>query len=254
MKFYSFSSYAAILCCAAAFLGGCGGDKDAPANSGPLKKIDPTTAGTVSGTIRFEGTPPEPKVVAMDSDPACSRAAGGTPVYAEDAVIADGRLANAFVYISKGIEGQYEPTAQAALLDQKGCRYYPHVLGVMIDQEIQIRNSDSTLHNVHAAAKINKPFNLGQARYGKVDTKSFAKEELMIPIRCDVHGWMKSYVGVLPHPFFSVSGADGSFTLPGLPPGTYTVTAWHEKYGTQEQQVTVETGRSTQLGFTFKDL
>jgi hypothetical protein len=138
------------------------------------------------------------------------------------------------------------------MIDQKGCQYLPHVQGVMVGQKVKIVNSDPTLHNIHAHAKANPEFNQGQPFQGMEMEKVFDKVEVMIPFRCDVHPWMASYMGVLDHPFFAVSKADGSFEIPNLPPGSYTLEAWHESLGTQTADVTVAAGAPADANFSFK--
>lgn len=260
MKFNRLSVYTAILLSCSIALSACGSEDDAEifgeveeeGGSSGQTVIDPATAGTVTGAVAFEGAAPVPKMIKVDSDQTCATKAEGGSVASEEVVVKDGKLANVFIYISKGINGSFDPPQEPAMLDQDGCRYHPHVIGAMVGQPIQFKNSDATLHNVHATPKLNKAFNLAQATQGKVDTKTFDKEEIMIPVSCDVHGWMRSYVGVLPHPFFAVSSQDGSFTLKNVPPGDYTITAWHEKLGTQEQQVTVGQKENKQIAFSFK--
>jgi plastocyanin len=171
----------------------------------------------------------------------------------EEIVVGAGNgLANVFVYVKEGVSGTYPAPATPVVLDQKGCAYRPHVFGVMTGQPIDILNSDDTLHNVHAIPEVNKAFNQGMPVPGSKVSKSFTKPEVMVRIKCDVHGWMSSWAGVLPHPFFAVSGEDGSFTIKGLPAGTYVIEAWHEKLGTQTQKVTVGENEAKSAAFAFK--
>ena len=145
------------------------------------------------------------------------------------------------------------PNSTPALLDQKGCQYFPHVSAVQVGQPLNIKNSDNTLHNVHAMPEANRQFNEGQPVQGMVSTKKFDKVEMKpFRIKCDVHGWMKSYMAVLPHSWHGVSQTNGNFTIANLPPGNYTLVAWHEKFGTQEQQVQVGPNEQKQVQFTFK--
>ncbi len=157
-----------------------------------------------------------------------------------------------FVYVKSGISGTYPPPAAPAVIDQKGCTYHPHVFGMVAGQSLDILNSDDTLHNIHSLPEKNESFNLGMPVKGMKYTKKFDKPEVMIHIKCDVHGWMSAYCGVVPHPFFSVTAADGTYAIKNLPAGTYTIEAWHEKLGTQTQQVTVGATESKPLAFTFK--
>jgi len=251
--------------CAAAllFAAGCGGggqsqkqetppaDNTASHEAAPAA-VNPATAAAISGTVFFEGTPPEPQKINMSADPQCGAGHDGA-MYTESAVVNDGKLEWVFVYVKSGLEGRMFPTpTEPAVMDQLGCRYHPHVMGVMVDQPVKFVNSDETLHNVHAAPTVNKAFNLGMPIKGMSMERTFTQPEVMIPIKCDVHSWMSSYVGVLPHPCFAVSDSTGAFTIHGLPPGTYTIEAWHEKFGTQTQEVTVGEGETKTLDFTFK--
>jgi hypothetical protein len=210
-------------------------------------------AATITGLVKLEGAAPKMPAIQMSADPYClSQHPGGQGASDEEVVVGPaGELANVIVYIKNAPAGP--ATTTPALLDQKGCKYMPHVQVVEVGQPLQIRNDDSTLHNVHAMPNNNAQFNEGQPVQGMVSTKKFDKPE-MVPfrIKCDVHGWMKSFMAVLPHPYHSVSAMNGTFSIGNLPPGTYTVTAWHEKYGSQDQQITVGPKESKQLTFTFK--
>jgi plastocyanin len=208
-------------------------------------------AATLAGVVKFEGTAPKMPPTPMNADPTCASQHPTTPTSQEVVVGAAGELANVIVYV-KNAPNTPVP-AQAAVLDQKGCMYYPHVTAVQAGQTITIRNSDPTLHNVHAMPKINGQFNEGQPVQGMTAEKKFDKAEpAPFVIKCDVHGWMKSYMAVLPNSYHSVSNPDGTFSIGNLPPGNYTLVAWHEKYGTQEQQVTVGAKEQKQVTFTFK--
>lgn len=210
-------------------------------------------AATITGLVKLQGTAPKMPAIQMSADPYCqSQHPGGQGATDEEVVVGPGgELANVIVYVKNAPAGP--PPATPAVLDQKGCRYLPHVQVVQVGQPLQIRNNDATLHNVHALPNINAQFNEGQPVQGMVSTKKFDKPEIQpFRIKCDVHGWMKSFMAVLPHPYHSVSAMNGTFSIGNLPPGTYTLTAWHEKYGTQEQQVTVGPKESKQVTFTFK--
>jgi len=162
-------------------------------------------------------------------------------------------LANVFVYVSAGVPATQKFTAPTAavVLDQDGCRYHPHVFGVMVGQPLEIRNSDPLLHNIKALAKKNRGFNVSQPNAGMTKTVSFPTPEVMVNLECNVHGWMRAYLGVRPDPFYAVTGPDGSFSIKGLPPGTYTIEAWHEKFGTQTATVTIAGTESKTANFTF---
>jgi plastocyanin len=210
-------------------------------------------AATLTGMVKFEGAAPKMTNIQMSADPYCQSQHGSAPATEEDAVVGPaGELANVFVYI-KDIKGNFTAPSTAVVLEQKGCQYLPHVHAVMVGQPLEIKNDDATLHNVHAMPAVNSQFNEGQPVQGMVSTKKFDKAEITpFKVKCDVHGWMKSYMAVMPHPFYSVSQGNGTFTIANLPPGQYTVVAWHEKYGQQEQQVTVGAKESKALSFTFK--
>jgi plastocyanin len=210
-------------------------------------------AATLTGLVKFEGAAPKMTNIQMSADPYCQSQHTSAPATEEDAVVGPGgELANVFVYI-KDIKGNFQAPSTPVVLDQKGCQYHPHVHAVMVGQPLEIKNDDATLHNVHAMPNVNSQFNEGQPVQGMVSTKKFDKAEITpFKVKCDVHGWMKSYMAVMPHPFYAVSQSNGSFTIPNLPPGSYTVVAWHEKYGQQEQQVTVGAKESKALSFSFK--
>jgi len=209
-------------------------------------------AATVSGRVQFNGTVPEPQRVNMNADPVCA-GLHREPVFLQEvAVNADRTLRNVFVYVKEGFEGRtFETPAAKVILDQKGCQYEPHVFGIQIHQTLEILNSDSTLHNVHGMPTVSKEFNLGMPIKGMKLTRKFDQPEVMVKFKCDVHPWMRSYAGVLTHPFFSVTGEEGSFEIMSLPAGSYVIEAWHEKLGTQSQNVTVDEAGSLNLDFTF---
>lgn len=237
---------------------GCGGgeqsratgDSDgAKAANAPL--IDPATAGAITGVVYFEGTAPVNEAIDMSAEPACAQK-HTTPPRKQTVVVNENRtLRNTFVYVKEGLPAQNWPTpSEPVVLDQVGCEYVPHVIGVQVGQTIAIRNSDGLLHNVNAKPTINRGFNTGQPT-NMTTNKTFTSPEVMIPVTCEVHGWMESYIGVLNHPYFAVTGPDGSFRIPNLPPGTYTIEAWHERYGTKTLQVTVAAQETKQADFTF---
>jgi plastocyanin len=210
-------------------------------------------ASTITGTVTFTGTVPKLPAIAMNADVDCAKK-HTTPVTSEMLVLGSGNtMANIMVWVSKGVPaGKTYPAPQTPVtLDQKGCMYVPHVQGIMVGQAYKILNSDGVLHNVHALPKINAGFNRPMPPTMKEASATFAKPEDLFQIKCDVHPWMMAYVAVFTHPFFSVTGTNGKFTISGLDPGTYTITAWHEKLGTQTATVTVGANETKSQDFKF---
>ena len=242
----------------AAFMAtGCGGGGDAGSGdsgggaAAVENPVDAATAGNISGSIAFEGDAPAMQAIDMAEEAVCADKHASTPMTEDVLVNENGTLANVFVYVKEGLEGLQFPTpSQSVLLDQNGCVYSPHVLGVMAGQDITIKNSDGLLHNINASPTENRGFNMSQP-VAMEGTRSFRVAEGMVPLRCDVHGWMTAYIGVVDNPFYAVSGSDGSVDLSTLPPGEYVIEAWHERYGTQTQNVTVVTGETATVTFTF---
>jgi plastocyanin len=243
----------------------CGGTKkeDEAANSGGTdtggaKYTATGKEGTIKGKIALNGSAPAPQKIDMNQDAAC--AAANPNGMTETVVAKDGKLQYAFVYIKDGTTadgkkiGDYKfdvPTTPVKL-DQEGCHYKPHVLGLQTGQKLSIVNSDKTTHNVHPTPKVNAEWNQTQASGAPPIEKTFTRAETLIPVKCNQHPWMKAYVGVLSHPFFAVSGEDGSFEIKGVPPGTYTVVAWQEKYGeSKPMQVKVDANGSATADFAF---
>ncbi len=207
-------------------------------------------SASIAGTVKFSGSAPQPQPVQMNADPVCQQQ-HSTPVTSEEVVVNNGMLKNVFVYVKSGLQGSFPaPTAPVAL-NQTGCWYEPHVFGIQISQPLDIVNNDSTLHNVNAKPTSNQPFNVAQPVKGMKTTKKFTKPEVMVNFKCNVHPWMHAFAGVVDHPFFAVSGQDGSFAIKNLPAGTYMIEAWHEKYGTQNQTVTVADGETKTVDLMF---
>jgi plastocyanin len=214
--------------------------------------IDPATAATVSGAVKYTGAVPKPQRIDMSQDPACAKT--GKQTVSETIVAENGNLANAFVYVKEGVgERTFPPPSDPAVLDQEGCRYHPHVLGVMAGQTVQIKNSDDTTHNIHPTPKANREWNESQSAKAAPLEKTFAREEIMMPVKCNQHPWMKMYISVVKHPFFAVTGKDGKYELKGLPPGEYTIAVVHEKLGEQTQKVTLAPKDSKTVDFAYKE-
>lgn len=214
-------------------------------------RVNTATAGRITGRVLFQGNAPSPAPLNVGQDPKC-RETGKTP--RDESVLVDrGGLENVFVHVTSGLDRYaFDIPDEPAKLDQQGCTYVPHVLGVRVGQPVQVTNSDPTAHNVHAAASANRQVNTGQPFQGMRYTHSFSAPEIMVPFKCDIHPWMLAWVGVVPHPYFAVSGKEGRFELKDLPPGNYTVEAWHEKLGKQSATVSVGEKESKELTFTFK--
>ena len=240
----------------------CGGGSNSNTSSEPASpaatpsglKVDTATAGDVKGVVTIDGMPGKNEPIRMNADPVCVKE-NTTPQFQETFVVgSDGKsLGNVFVYVKDGLGNYvYDTPTEAAKIDQMNCRYHPHVFGMRVGQPLEILNSDPTLHNIHALPKGNKEFNTGQPIQGMKTTHTFEGKEIMVPFKCDVHGWMNAYVGVLDHPYFATTGDDGKFELKTLPPGTYTIEAWHEKLGASTQSVTLGPKESKEVTFTFK--
>jgi plastocyanin len=202
--------------------------------------------------MSFSGTAPENPTIDMAEEAECREKHADIPRDPQ-VVVTDGMLADVFVYVKSGLpEGAaFTAPSTPAVLDQDGCLYRPRVLGVMVGQDLEIRNSDPLQHNVKAVPANQRGFNISQPRAGMTTTRSFSAPEVMVPLECNVHGWMNAYVGVLEHPYFATSGEDGSFSITGLPDGTYELEAWHEKFGTQTVSVTVSGGGAATAEFAF---
>jgi|SRR5581483_7717001 len=210
--------------------------------------IDPNTAASVSGTVKLDGTAPKPQKIDMSQDAACK---GDNT---SETIVADGgKLANVIVYVKDGLgDRTFDVPKDPAVIDQKGCQYHPHVLGVMTGQNVQIKNDDPTTHNIHPTPKDNREWNESQPPQAAPIEKSFAREEIMLPVKCNQHPWMKMYVNVVKNPFFAVTDKSGKYEIKGLPPGTYTLAFVQEKLGEQTQQVTVAPKDSKTVDQSFK--
>jgi plastocyanin len=206
-------------------------------------------SGVVQGKVTVKGAPTKEIQIDMSADPKCS-VQHKEPAFTQRILVNEkGELRNAFVWVKEGITQQYDPPATPVVLNQEGCVYKPYIFGIQVGQELQIKNSDPTLHNVHAVPVVNREFNLAQPVQGMVTSKKFSKQEVCVKFKCDVHPWMFAYAGVVSHPFFAVTGADGSYKINGLPPGDYTVEVWHNKLGTQEAKLKVGDGETKTADF-----
>ncbi|HEX3748324.1 MAG TPA: carboxypeptidase regulatory-like domain-containing protein [Bryobacteraceae bacterium] len=244
-------------------LTGCGGggtpapkaDAGAtPAASSGAATPDMENGATITGKVSFDGKAPVMKTLDMSAVPACT-AAHKTPAKSEEVVVDDkGDVKNAFVWIKSGLPADktWQVPTSAVQITQEGCMYTPHVLALMAGQNLDIKNGDPTNHNIHPMPANNPEFNQSQPPgAGDID-HSFARQEVMVPVKCNIHPWMRAYIGVVNHPFFAVTGDDGTYSIKGLPPGTYTIEMWQEKYGTQDQQITVGAKDSKTQDFTIK--
>ncbi|MFQ5724511.1 MAG: carboxypeptidase regulatory-like domain-containing protein [Terriglobia bacterium] len=245
-----------IVCLVTLF--GCGRGEEPeqpqpPTERAAGKTVDPATAATIQGRVLYQDGQPRRNRIRMAADAVCIQQHQG-PVYSQEVALNDnGTLRYVFVYVKSQALADYSfPTpTEAVVLDQRGCLYTPHVIGAQTNQEIKIMNSDPTTHNIHPIPRNNREWNTSMGPNAEPLLRSFPREEVMIPVKCNVHPWMRSYVGVLSHPFFAVTGQDGTFKISGLPPGDYTIIAWQEKLGTVEQTVTVGASETQEVDLSF---
>jgi plastocyanin len=216
--------------------------------------VDPSTAGALRGKITFLGARPVKEAISMESEAGCQQAHAGHPVYDESIVIGKGAgLANAFVYIQSGLEGKkFEPPKENVKLDQHGCVFSPRAVGIQTGQILEVKNSDTVSHNIHPMPKENREWNQQQSPQSPDLEHKFPRPEVMIPVKCNVHSWMRAYIGVVDHPYFAVTGPDGSFEWTNVPPGDYTIAVWHEKLGDQTKQVHLGASASAAADFTYR--
>jgi hypothetical protein len=235
-----------------AALAACSEPGPPPPPAGAIPAGQAIGTASVEGRVTFSGTAPPLEVISMASDAACQARSGGQT--REDVLVGPaGGLRNVFLHVASGMEGRvFAPPAAPVVLDQRGCTYRPRVLGIQVNQILEIVNSDPTLHNVHSMPAGNRPFNVGMPVEGMRIRKFFAQPEVMVRMKCDLHNWMAAYVGVLDHPFHAVSDEEGRFAIRGLPAGTYAVEAWHEVFGTQRQAVTLGEGERREIAFEFR--
>lgn len=238
--------------------GGCkkaASTSDAAPGASPLAaytQIDYNTSGTIRGSVKFGKKAPPRIEIDMAQDPACSLSS--EPNYSEQYMVKDGKLQNVFVYVKDGLGNKiYAAPTTPVVLDQRGCRYVPHVIGVMAGQPVEFTNSDPTMHNIHTTAEntTNPEIDISQPPKGGTTQRVFPHPELMIPVRCNNHPWMQAFINVSPNPFYAVSDENGEYTIRGLPPGTYTIVADHEVLGQQTAQVTVGSQQTASADFTY---
>ncbi|HUE88637.1 MAG TPA: carboxypeptidase regulatory-like domain-containing protein [Vicinamibacterales bacterium] len=235
-------------------LAACSNSSPTPAPSDHTAVADPAAVGTVTGQIVVDGTLPPVEMIRLDADPKCAATADDGRRPAEHVVPGEANtLQNVFIYVKDGLPPRLYPVpATPVVLDQQQCRYVPRVFGIQVGQQLTIRNSDALLHNVRSESAVNEPFDIGTPIQGMEVQRTFATREVMVPFKCNVHAWMHAYAGVLEHPFFAVSDHRGRFSIGQLPPGTYTIEIWHERFGRATQQITVAAQETTDLMFSYK--
>ena len=257
--------FAVLVLAAVAVTAACGGgekqETQAPPPAAGAAPPAATTGGaagaattgheTISGKVTFDGTVPPAEKIKLSADPKCAEM-HKDGMEKQPIQVKDGGLANVFVYVKSGVSGTFPAPTEPVEIDQQGCNYTPHIVAMQTNQPLKIKNNDDTLHNIHPRPTVNAEFNIGQPRKGMESTKTFDKKEVMFPVGCDVHPWMRAYISVLDHPFYAVTKEDGTFEIKGLPPGDYEVEAYHEKLKTQTQKVTVKAGEPAKVDFAFK--
>jgi plastocyanin len=250
-----------VLCCTIALLSGCSEGQKKATEASPKQvtaapsyvTVDPATAGTLTGKIKFTGKRPAHKLIDMSDDPACVAAHHGKASDESITVNGNGTLANVFIYLKSGLEGKtFAVPATPVVIDQNGCWFHPRVMGIQTGQTLQVINSDPVTHNVHPMAQINREWNHSQGQGDTPLARKFIKPEIMIRVKCNIHSWMRAFIGVVEHPYFAVSTSDGTFEIRNIPPGEYVLAAWQETLGTQEQKISVTPSGKIQTSFTFK--
>jgi len=246
------------VCCALVFFAalaliGCGNkNSNEVVDHPPTAVVDPATAGTITGMVTLDGRPPVFHPIDMSAEPACVKANSTTVIPPVVVTGARGALAGVVVYAKSGLgRYRYDTPTQPAVLDQRGCMYDPRVLAVMIHQGLEVHNQDPTVHNIHATPRDNRSWNRSEEPGEPPFQTSFARPELAIPILCNIHPWMRAFLFVFDNPYFDVTSKSGTFQLKAIPPGTYTIAAWQEHYGTQYQTVTLSSKGSKSIVFMF---
>jgi len=239
--------------------GGCKKEEEKPAApaaapSSAAAPVDLATAGNVTGTVKLDGTPPKSRPLNMAAEPACFKEHGSAPVPNEEFVTGEaGALANVLIYVKEGLGNRVFPTPkEPAVIDQKGCLYRPRIVPLQTGQTLQVTNSDPITHNIHPVPSLNREWNKSQPAGAQAIKETFARVEVAIPVKCNVHPWMRSYFAVISNPYFAVTAKDGKFELNNLPPGNYVIEAWHEKLGTAQEKVTLSAKETKAISFTFK--
>ena len=254
------SCFTALLCLIGV-LSGCSGTGTKEPQAAAKKeeqppsyfKVDPATAGVLKGTIRFTGRKPARKLIDMSNDPACVEAHHGK-AYDESVVVnPNGTLANVFIYIKSGLEGKkFRVPSTPVVIDQHGCWFRPRIVGIQTGQVLSVTNSDPVTHNIHPLALINREWNHSQGPGDDPLARKFIKPEIVIRVKCNIHSWMRAYIGVVEHPYFAVTGANGTFEIPNVPPGEYVIEAWHETFGPRQLKATVTPSGNIEADFNFK--
>jgi len=212
------------------------------------------SGAAIKGVVKFEGIPPKTKPLSMAADPSCAKQHSGSVPAMEVVADSKGDLQNVLVFVAAGLENRtFDPPAEPVVFSQKGCMYEPRVLAVQTNQPFEVVNDDSTAHNIHPTPTNNREWNKAEPPGAKVE-EAFAREEVAIPVKCNIHPWMRGYIAVLKNPYFAVTKPDGSFDLSNLPPGTYTIKAWHEKLGTATQTLTIGANQTKEISFVFKSM
>jgi plastocyanin len=220
----------------------------------PASAAPSAGAAALRGVVKFEGTLPKAKPISMAADPSCAKQHSGPVSVPEVTADSKGGLQNVLVFIADGLGDQtFDPPKEPVVITQKGCLYEPHVMAVQANQPIEVVNDDPTSHNIHPIPANNREWNKAELPGAKVE-EAFAREEIAIPVKCNIHPWMRGYIAVLKNPYFALTKQDGSFDLPNLPPGTYTIKAWHEKLGTSTQTITIGANQTKEISFVFKSM